>query len=247
MSQRSVRSVPAVKVHSRGHSGWMDLIGQRLIRRAARGAPESLSQRLEEEWLADFAARAPSAMSRLRFALGCCWATQVIAIEFQPSSVPAAGPAVAGEVGAGAPAPNTTRATSRGVRARCSLCCRSRAYSLRADEHALPYSPQRNSRAAGEPADRQSAPSRVYAATAGPAFQRCEAPCAGNRSCPADGTGSTHCGFGKTCSGPAAVNPTITSPNSKSSYWEARGSGSPIPTISTRRKRDEWMSRELPP
>ena len=97
MSQRSVRSVPAVKVHSRGHSGWMDLIGQRLIRRAARGAPESLSQRLEEEWLADCAAR-PSAMSRLRFALGCCWATQVIAIEFQPSSVPAAGPAVAGKL-----------------------------------------------------------------------------------------------------------------------------------------------------
>jgi TonB family protein len=80
MSQRNVKSVPA---------GWMDGVGQRLIRHAARRAPESLSQRLEEEWLADLAAR-PSAMSRLRFALGCCWATQVIAIEYQPSRVAAA-------------------------------------------------------------------------------------------------------------------------------------------------------------
>jgi TonB family protein len=86
MSQRNVKSVPA---------GWTDGVGQRLIRHAARRAPESLSQRLEEEWLADSAAR-PSAMSRLLFALGCCWATQVIAVEFQPSRVAAAGPAAAG-------------------------------------------------------------------------------------------------------------------------------------------------------
>ena len=86
MNQRNVQSVPA---------GWMEGLGQRLIRHAARRAPESLSQRLEEEWLADWAAR-PSAMSRLRFALGCCWATQVIAVEFQPSRVAAAAPAAAG-------------------------------------------------------------------------------------------------------------------------------------------------------
>jgi protein TonB len=35
---------------------------------------------LEEEWLADLGARAGS-VSRLRFALGCCWATAVIARE----------------------------------------------------------------------------------------------------------------------------------------------------------------------
>lgn len=86
MSQRNLKSVPA---------GWMDGIGQRLIRHAARRAPQSLSQRLEEEWLADWAAR-PSAVSRLRFAIGCCWATQVIALDFEPTGVPVASPAVAG-------------------------------------------------------------------------------------------------------------------------------------------------------
>lgn len=84
MSQRNVDSVPA---------GWMDAVGQRLIRHAAGRAPESLSQRLQEEWLADWAART-SAMSRLRLAIGCCWATRVIALEFQPSRVAAASPAV---------------------------------------------------------------------------------------------------------------------------------------------------------
>jgi hypothetical protein len=86
MSQRNVKSVPA---------GWMDGLGQRLIRHAAQRAPESLSRRLQEEWLADWAART-SAMARLRLAIGCCWATRVIALEFQPSSVAAASPAVAG-------------------------------------------------------------------------------------------------------------------------------------------------------
>ena len=85
MSQRNLKSVPA---------GWMDGVGERLIRHAARRAPESLSQRLQEEWLADWAARS-STMSRLRLAIGCCWATRVIALEFQPSSVAAASPAAA--------------------------------------------------------------------------------------------------------------------------------------------------------
>jgi TonB family protein len=45
---------------------------------------------LEEEWLADLAER-PSELSRLRFAVGCCWATQVIAREHQRSAVPLTG------------------------------------------------------------------------------------------------------------------------------------------------------------
>jgi TonB family protein len=65
-------------------------IAQWLIHRAARAAPESLAARLEEEWLADLAARS-SVMSRLRFAIGCCWATQVIAYEHQPSPLPVSG------------------------------------------------------------------------------------------------------------------------------------------------------------
>ena len=60
-----------------------------LIRHAARRAPTSLSERLEEEWLADLATR-PTTASRLRFALGCCWATRVIAYELGASSAPIA-------------------------------------------------------------------------------------------------------------------------------------------------------------
>jgi TonB family protein len=52
-----------------------------LVHRAARRVPGSLATRLEEEWLADLDARGSRA-SRLRFAIGCCWATRVIAREF---------------------------------------------------------------------------------------------------------------------------------------------------------------------
>jgi TonB family protein len=61
-----------------------------LVRYAARQAPPELAQRLEEEWLADLAAR-PSAFARIRFGLGCCWATRVIAHEFGTAAVAAAG------------------------------------------------------------------------------------------------------------------------------------------------------------
>src|SRR5580658_8601159 len=83
MSQRNLQSA------AQGIAHW-------LIHRAARAAPESLSARLEEEWLADLAARS-SAMSRLRFAIGCCWATQVITYEHQPSQVPVSGSVAAGK------------------------------------------------------------------------------------------------------------------------------------------------------
>jgi periplasmic protein TonB len=59
---------------------WVDGIAHRLIRCAARRTPDSLSQRLEEEWLADLAAQR-GAIARLRFAFGCCWATNIIARE----------------------------------------------------------------------------------------------------------------------------------------------------------------------
>jgi TonB family protein len=63
-----------------------------LIHRAALGAPATLSERMEEEWLADMASR-PSPASRLRFALGCCWATKVISLEQRAASVALATPA----------------------------------------------------------------------------------------------------------------------------------------------------------
>lgn len=66
-------------------------VAARLIRQAARGAPVALAERLEEEWLADLAAQ-PSAFARLRFALGCCWATHVIAREQRAVRVRIANP-----------------------------------------------------------------------------------------------------------------------------------------------------------
>lgn len=51
-----------------------------LIQHAARKAPAALSERLEEEWLADLEGR-HGGFARLRFALGCLWATRVIALE----------------------------------------------------------------------------------------------------------------------------------------------------------------------
>jgi TonB family protein len=67
-----------------------------LIHHAARHAPDSVAERLEEEWLADLEAR-PSGLSRLRFTIGCCWATQVIAFEHQPARAAVSSSAVAGQ------------------------------------------------------------------------------------------------------------------------------------------------------
>ena len=65
-----------------------------LIRHAASRAPETLSSRLEEEWLADLECRS-SALSRLGLALGCCWTTAVIVKEYSRVHVPAVSPVVA--------------------------------------------------------------------------------------------------------------------------------------------------------
>jgi TonB family protein len=67
---------------------WVEALVRRLIQHAARNAPPSLSQRLEEEWLADLAAR-HGQMARLRLAIGCCWATRVITQEHVAPNVPA--------------------------------------------------------------------------------------------------------------------------------------------------------------
>jgi len=68
---------------------WVDGIAHRLIHHAARRAPDSLADRLEEEWLADLASqRGP--IQRLRFAFGCCWAINVIAHEHAVAALPVA-------------------------------------------------------------------------------------------------------------------------------------------------------------
>jgi hypothetical protein len=70
----SRRNAESMQVGLNGMTQW-------LIRRAAQCAPEGLASRLEEEWLADSESRY-SALSRLRFALGCWWAAILIAHEF---------------------------------------------------------------------------------------------------------------------------------------------------------------------
>ena len=83
MSQRNERSRPEL----RSLTHW-------LIHQAAHRAPETLSPRLEEEWLADLESRS-AALSRLRFAMGCCWASLVIANDYPRGRVAAASPAAA--------------------------------------------------------------------------------------------------------------------------------------------------------
>jgi TonB family protein len=72
-------------------------IARWLVQHAARNAPPSLSERLEEEWLADLATR-HGRMAQLRFGVGCCWATRVIAHEFGGIGAPVAAAATAQKV-----------------------------------------------------------------------------------------------------------------------------------------------------
>jgi TonB family protein len=71
---------------------WDEAVSRYLVSRAARGAPAGLAARLEEEWLADLGARR-GAFSRIRFGLGCCWATRIIARDFASAAVAAGGSA----------------------------------------------------------------------------------------------------------------------------------------------------------
>jgi periplasmic protein TonB len=69
----------------------LDALAYALVVGAARCAAPALAERLEEEWLADLAGRTGS-LSRLRLALGCCWATRSINQELSAlgASAPAA-------------------------------------------------------------------------------------------------------------------------------------------------------------
>jgi TonB family protein len=67
---------------------YVDEFARWLVRHAARSAPADLAARLEEEWLADLEARR-GPIPRMGFAVGCCWATRVIASELSAAGVPA--------------------------------------------------------------------------------------------------------------------------------------------------------------
>ncbi len=81
MSGQSVRDEGSAREARHAAATWDRNLAAYLVGCAARKAPPGLRGRLEEEWLADLAAR-PGAFSRIRFGLGCCWATRIIAREF---------------------------------------------------------------------------------------------------------------------------------------------------------------------
>ncbi len=91
MNEREANGEPTGIAAGGFVSRW-DRASQWLVHRAATTAPAALMARLQEEWLADLSTR-PSVFSRLRFALGCCWATIVIAHEVR-AAVPVASTAV---------------------------------------------------------------------------------------------------------------------------------------------------------
>jgi protein TonB len=78
MTPHDILSEPPAARSSRAAPAWVEWLARRAIRHAAYKAPAALSDRLEEEWLADLAMR-QGALARVRLALGCCWATRVIA------------------------------------------------------------------------------------------------------------------------------------------------------------------------
>jgi TonB family protein len=100
MSERNVNPMPRAAASCHGWQSWPGALTHWLIHHAAWRAPPDLSERLEEEWRADLAVRT-SAISRLRFALGCCWATRVIALEYRPSSIPVTSAALGPKVTVG--------------------------------------------------------------------------------------------------------------------------------------------------
>jgi periplasmic protein TonB len=66
----------------------LERLTRSLIQHAARNSPAALSERLEEEWLAHLVTRR-GAVSRLCFAIGCCWAMRVITRDYLASAAPA--------------------------------------------------------------------------------------------------------------------------------------------------------------
>lgn len=94
-------------------------LARSLLLYAARSAPPSLAPRLAEEWLADLEAR-PAGLPRLRLALGCWWATQIIAREHRALGAVAATTGAAVVV---APDANPHSPSSRRAMALALIAC----------------------------------------------------------------------------------------------------------------------------
>jgi hypothetical protein len=61
-------------------------LAHRLILYASQKAPAVLCERLKEEWLADLEYRS-GPFAQLRLAIGCCWATTIIARDFDTAQL----------------------------------------------------------------------------------------------------------------------------------------------------------------
>lgn len=95
MSRQSLRSDGSEPKAGHAPPTWDLGLARGLVSCAARKAPPGLADRLEEEWLADLTGR-QGAFARIRFGLGCCWATRVIAREFGTAAA-AAGSSASGQ------------------------------------------------------------------------------------------------------------------------------------------------------
>jgi TonB family protein len=96
-----------------------DRLARSLLLYAARNTPPALAQRLEEEWLADFETRR-AGLPRLRLALGCCWAAQVITRDCSALGAVVAALATTGVL---AHAPQRSHFGSRRAVALCLIAC----------------------------------------------------------------------------------------------------------------------------
>jgi TonB family protein len=92
----------------------VDGYARSLVRHAARKAPATLAERLEEEWLADFEER-KSGLARLRFGIGCAWATRVIAHEYLEPKVATAAASGATVAASNYPGPDYSFVSRRTV------------------------------------------------------------------------------------------------------------------------------------
>jgi hypothetical protein len=95
MSRQSLRTDDSGRHAHPVPATWDLSVARELVSYAARSGPRGLVERLEEEWLADLMAR-QGAFSRIRFGVGCCWATRVIAREFGAAAA-AAGSSASGQ------------------------------------------------------------------------------------------------------------------------------------------------------
>jgi hypothetical protein len=89
-SERQVSPKERAAATVRNSPSLMGVLPEWLIHNAALLAPPALSARLEEEWRADLAVVSATTFARLRFAVGCCWATGVIVWQHRPEMLPVA-------------------------------------------------------------------------------------------------------------------------------------------------------------